>query len=303
MPMKFLRLGVVSGLCGLVGCRAAAPAPSPETVAAELWAADSTFGAGAGATDAVTSLSAMFAADVVMPAPGGRFVEGAAATEALRSNPDNAVGTARWAPVRVGIAADGVHGFTFGYGTLTRTDLGQTRWKYLSYWIKGPSGWRVAAFKRGPRPDSGGPSASQPPVVPAAWVPAADSATVEQFRASLAQAERSFSDEAQRIGLGPAFVKWGRPDAVNMGGPTTAEFLLGAEAIGANIGAGSPDPTSPVSWAPDHRVIVASSGDLGVTFGLIRPNQPPPSGAPPGFAFFTIWYRQGPADPWRYIAE
>ena len=139
-------------------------------------------------------------------------------------------------------------------------------------------------------------------MVPTAWAPAADSATVEQFRVSLDQAERGFSDEAQRIGLGPAFAKWGRSDAVNMGGPTTGDFLLGSEAIGANIGQGSPDPTSPVSWAPD-RVIVASSGDLGVTIGLIRPNQTPPSGAPPGFAFFTIWYRPGPADPWRYIAE
>ena len=51
---------------------------------------------------------------------------------------------------------------------------------------------------------------------------------------------------------------------------------------------------SPVSWAPD-RVVVAASGDLGVTIGMIRPNEPPPAGAAPGFAFFTIWYRASPA--------
>ena len=61
-------------------------------------------------------------------------------------------------------------------------------------------------------------------------------------------------------------------------------------------------PFGSTSIAPD-RVIVATSGDLGVTIGLIRPSQAPPEGAPPGFTFFTIWYRASPADSWRYIAE
>lgn len=38
------------------------------------------------------------------------------------------------------------------------------------------------------------------------------------MQASLAAAEQAFSDESQTIGLGPAFVKYGAPDAVNMGG-------------------------------------------------------------------------------------
>jgi hypothetical protein len=47
-------------------------------------------------------------------------------------------------------------------------------------------------------------------------------------------------------------------------------------------------------------VLVAASGDLGITFGYIRSttdkDQPP---AP----FFTIWRRASTAEPWRYIAE
>ena len=50
--------------------------------------------------------------------------------------------------------------------------------------------------------------------------------------------------------------------------------------------------------------VVASSGDLGISFGYIRPNGKPPDGAPPqGSPFFTIWHRASPTAPWRYIAE
>jgi len=49
------------------------------------------------------------------------------------------------------------------------------------------------------------------------------------------------------------------------------------------------------------QAIVASSGDLGITFGHIRSNDPA-SDSPP-FSFFTIWRRTSPDAPWRYIAE
>jgi hypothetical protein len=49
-------------------------------------------------------------------------------------------------------------------------------------------------------------------------------------------------------------------------------------------------------------VIVASSGDLGVSIGMIRRNQPV-TGQPTAFPFFTIWRRATPTAPWRYIAE
>jgi hypothetical protein len=51
-------------------------------------------------------------------------------------------------------------------------------------------------------------------------------------------------------------------------------------------------------------VIVAASGDLGVTIGMIRPNAPGADGKPqPPIPFFTIWRRDGLNGPWRYIAE
>jgi hypothetical protein len=161
----------------------------------------------------------------------------------------------------------------------------------------------VAVYKRA-RSGEGAPSREMmPAALPARMVgPSRDAAAIAKYKASLDQAERAFSDEAQKIGLGPAFARHGSADAVNVGPPTGAEFVRGAEAIGRTIGGSSPEPTSPVSWAPVD-VIVASSGDLGVTFGMIRPNTPPPAGQPPAFPFITIWRRPTPGDPWRYVAE
>ena len=57
-----------------------------------------------------------------------------------------------------------------------------------------------------------------------------------------------------------------------------------------------------IHWSTE-KSFVASSGDLGVSIGMIRPNDPPKAGEPVGFPFFTVWKREGPDQPWRYIAE
>jgi hypothetical protein len=222
----------------------------------------------------------------------------ASAREALRANPDNANASITWAPVRGGVSGDGLQGFTFGYMTMRKADGSTVPLKYLAYWVKEPRGWRVVAYKRSRRPEGEISAALMPPSLPARTVaPTTAPATIAAIKASLAAAEQAFSDEAQKIGLGAAFMKHGSADAMNMGsGPT---FLIGADAIGRAIGAGSPDTSSPVSWNAD-RTIVASSGDLGITFGMIRRNNDP---SKPGSPFFTIWRRASPRDPWRYIAE
>lgn len=291
----------------LAGCAPpdqTAPGPTPQDVVAELLAADRGFGAAG--TDPVTALGAMFAEDVIMPAPPGRFLEGRPAVlEAVGGLPDHAGARLTWAPLRGGISGDGLHGFTFGYMTLHRADSTEVPLKYLAYWIKGPSGWRVAGFRRRPRPAGEVSLGLLPPALPDAITPATtDPAVLARHRASLDSVERAFSEEAQAIGLGPAFARYGSADAMNMGGPDHASFVFSADSIAALVSAGEPATGSSVSWAPDHRVLVASSGDLGITFGLIRPNAAPEGGnAPAGFPFFTIWRRAGPGAPWRYVAE
>lgn len=277
---------------------APAPMPTAAEVAEDLAATDRAWAAAAATTDLVSALAAMFAEDVVMPTPAGTFAEGiAAATAALEVDPLNRTSRATWEPIRVGVSADGQHGFTFGYMTVHRADSTRVPLKYMAYWVQEGDGWKAVAYKRARAGDDLQP-VSMPPSLPVQIVlPVHDEATRTRHAESLRAAEQAFSDDAQVIGLGPAFRKWGSPDAVNMGGPS---YIVGADSIGQAIGAGSDGP-SPVSWRAD-RVIVASSGDLGITFGRIRRNDPA-AADDPGVPFFTIWRRVAPDGPWRYVAE
>src|SRR6476646_4067503 len=140
-------------------------AVSPQSAVDELLAADRAFSAASAKTDLVSGLTAMFADDVVIPMPPGQFVDGkTAVAAALRTNADNLTARTDWTPVRGGISADGQHGFTFGYMTIHRQDGGEVPLKYLSYWVKHPEGWRVAAFKRS---RASAATASAAPVAPA----------------------------------------------------------------------------------------------------------------------------------------
>ena len=281
-------------------CMAAA---TPQSAVDELLAADRAFSAASAKTDVVTGLSAMFATDVVIPNPPGQFAEGkTAVVAALNANPDNARSQTGWTPVRGGISADGQHGFTAGFMTLSRPDGATLALKYLSYWVKQAGGWRVAAYKR-VRSGEGSPSlAMMAPALPRQIVPAStDAAAIARFRDSLDQAERSFSNDAQTIGLGPAFAKYGSADALNLGGASEAGLVVGSENIARLVAEGQPATGSALFWAPD-KVLVASSGDLGVTIGRIHPNAPA-AGQPTNFPFFTIWRRPNTTAPWRYVAE
>ncbi|MES2524695.1 MAG: nuclear transport factor 2 family protein [Gemmatimonadota bacterium] len=271
----------------------------PRNTVDELLAADRAFSAASARSTLVDGIAAMLADSVIMPS-GPTLAEGKAnVVETLRSNPDNLTSRFEWSPVRGGVSADGQHGFTFGYGTVTKADNSTVPVRYLAYWVKGPQGWRLAAYKRGRRPDAPAPTTLMPPSLPPrAVAPTADAKIISAHLMSLMQAEEAFSDEAGRIGLGPAFAKWGSDDAMNMGRPNDTTFVIGAERIGKAVGAGSEGP-SPVVWKSD-KALVASSGDLGVSFGRIRQKT---DVSAPGQPFFTVWRRAGPNDPWRYIAE
>jgi len=282
-----------------------APPVTPASVAESLLAADRAFSARAAAHPLVDGLLAMFRDDVIVPGAPGRLYRGTDEVRTyLRASPD-ADGRATWTPIRAGISADGRHGFTFGFMTVTRPDGATTPLKYMAYWIRGGDDtWRVAGYKRARRPEGEASLTMMAPLLPGRLVPpTTDAATSDRHRASLAAAERAFSDRAQVTGLGPAFREFGAPTAVNMGGPASVPYVVGRDAIATLIGASSPQQTSPVEWSTDV-ALVASSGDLGISFGFIRPNGKAPDGsAQSGSPFFTIWHRPSPDAPWRYIAE
>lgn len=276
---------------------------NPQQIADELLAADRAFAAAAAKTDLISGLSAMFAAEVVMPAPTGVVYGSEKAIEALRANPANTGAKVEWAPARVGLSGDGHHGFTAGFMTVRRADGTVQHAKYMAYWEKQASGWRALAYKRAPA-SAAAPSISVGYVLPKQIAPVtADASTLERHRNSLADAERAFSRDAQTMGIGAAFKLYGSPEAANFGGPDVPTFVFGNDAIGESVGRGVPPNTSTVTWGPE-KTYVAASGDFGVSVGYIVPNKPGPDGQPQkGFPFFTIWKRDGPGAPWRYIAE
>jgi ketosteroid isomerase-like protein len=283
---------------------AARQSGDPRAAMDALLAADRGFAAAAAKTDVVAGLTAMLAADVVMPAPDATFARGPdAVAAALRKNADNDGGRITWTPAGGGLAADGRHGYTFGLMTLTKRDGTTVPLKYLAYWVKGDEGWRVLAYKRG-RAQAAPPSpVTVAPVLPARLEPPTAAFPFTAV-AALEEAERAFSRDAQVMGLGPAFAKYGSPEAMNLGGPQPG-FTLGNEAIARLVAEGAEGTggsRSPVTWGPDQ-VIVAGSGDLGVSIGMIVTNAEPPPGRPKAVPFFTIWRRASPDAPWRYVAE
>lgn len=278
----------------------AAPASAkadPQAALDSLLAADRAFSADAGkAVDPVAGLAPMFDGEAVTPAPGKGILVGRDAILAyLRESPSLKEGKVSWAPVRGGISADGTQGFTYGFLSVTAGDPGRRERKYLAYWIKRPEGWRVVAYRQAVR-DAGDVSKEMfaPSLPPFAADAVDDPSVIAAHNESVAAAEKSFSDRAQSIGLKKAFHEFGREDAMNM--YSGAGFAYGLDAVVANFKEEGP---AKVNWSTE-RSFAASSGDLGVSIGIIRPNDPKETQS---FPFFTVWRRDGPDKPWRYIAE
>ncbi|UKK85627.1 nuclear transport factor 2 family protein [Sphingopyxis sp. BSN-002] len=281
----------------------AAVATSPEAQLAELVAVDKAFAEKARDLPFPDAVAAMLAPDAVLPARGAKpFLRSRDEILAyLKANPTAAEARAEWIPVRGGISADGRQGFTAGYLTITQPDGTKQPGKYMTYWGRTAEGWRALAYKRAPRPEGAVESLFRPLGLPdaAAWRGAAQQDALE----TLLAAERAFAAKAQVVGVGPAFAEYGRVDAINMG--AGAGYTESAAAIAAGFDP-EPVPGLSIDWGPDFG-IVSAAGDLGVSFGRITPKQRPPGLAPdapiPSSPFFTIWHRDTPTGPWRYIAE
>ena len=284
----------------LLPAPAAAQAASAQAGVDSLLDADRAFSAAAArSADAAAGFAPMLDAEVVMPIPGrGHVVGRDEVVAAFRDSPAFREGRMQWTPVRAGISADGTQGFTFGYLTLSGGDPARRNRKYLAYWVRRAEGWRVVAYRQTVRPEGEISTDLLPASLPGfAAEPRADPGVTAGHQRSLAAAELAFSDHAQQVGLRTAFRDYGRSDAMNM--YEGATFRIGLDAITAGFPEGEP---SPVRWSTE-RSFAASSGDLGVSIGTIHANGPVPEGQPASFPFFTIWRRDSPDAPWRYIAE
>jgi hypothetical protein len=273
----------------------AAPAEAIPAALTDLLSEEARLATAAESLDPASGIASMLADDARLYARGGPFKGRAAALEALRANPANNGTRASWKSIKSGISGDGSHGFTFGYLDIAGADPKTANRRFLAYWVNGAEGWRVAALKQALRQPGEAEIASLPTSIPLQPGKALDPAAA---RASLIAAEKAFSDRAQVTGIGRAFTEYGRIDAINSG-PDGVK--VGPAAIGQAVSGGEDGP-SPVEWSADD-ALVAPSGDLGITFGTIRPKVAPTGDKPTAIPFFTIWMRDGPDQPWRYVAE
>lgn len=308
LPRLAIAFSVVVSIAG------AAAAQSPQAALDELLNTERNLSQAAANLSPAEGIASLLARDGILftrPAPvTGR----AAAVTALNANPANNGKFARWQSIRGGVSADGQHGFTIGYLEVEGGAPATAKRRYLAYWVRGAEGWRVATMKQALQGAEEKIVASQPPALPPRFM-AADPGSTATHKATLIAAEKAFSDRAQLVGNRQAFQEFGRADAIHVFGPNS--LTVGLKAIGESHDQqaaqqpkpGPQDPPPPpttVNWSADT-AIVASSGDLGVTLGKIRQNDPsaklPPGAFPDGNPFFTIWMRDDPTQPWRYIAE
>lgn len=301
LPMILL-LPLLSGLVEVTAAPNVIDRPVHTTVAADLFRLDEQ--QGATPMPPGRKLDMLFADDIRVPTRQGDFARGRQpALAALRQGPLADVAALSWKPVRVGLSADGTQGFSMGYQRHELAAGGEKHAKYLSYWSRRSGQWRMIAYRIAGA--SGEPSTQTrwPDLVPTEQR-SPEPGRTREHRVDLSAAEQAFSNRAQAIGLGPAFAEFGRDDSINLGGGATADIVRGADAIAKLVGAGESGPGSSVYWSADEDTQVASSGDLGVTFGFIRFHPTKDAAeAPAPIPFFTVWAREGANRPWRYVAE
>lgn len=289
----------VAALCLMAIGAPAGAQQSPQAALDGLFDAERALSEAAAKRTPAEGIASLMASDGVLMTPTGPVVGPEAALASLSANPANSGRFAHWRPIRGGISADGQHGFTMGYLEIDGGQPDRAKRRYLAYWIRGEAGWRVAALKQALQGKEEVIVTMQPPALPARMI-APDPSRAPAHRESLIAVEKAFSDRAQVVGLTEAFQEFGRDDAIHVFGQNS--FRVGLKAIGDTSG----QPPSPALPAPVHwsasKAFVASSGDLGVNIGMISPN-PGLAEAPPANPFFTIWMRDGPDLPWRYVAE
>lgn len=206
----------------------------------------------------------------------------------------------RWQPVRAEASKDGESGYTYGYTIYGVAQGGAPTLRvdrYIAYWRKESTGWRIAAYAE---------TYGAPPV--ALVLPQAAAASVVAdilmpLRTSTLDALRSadmdFSRDASRLGTGEAFGRYAADGAQIFSAP--GEFITGPEAITESFG--PPGRKSSLVWHPVEGEI-SKSRDLGFTVGNAVFRGEREDGAPVVrySKYLTIWKLQKDGS-WRYVVD
>lgn len=114
---------------------------------------------------------------------------------------------------------------------------------------------------------------------------------VDPMAAALAQAEAKFSAQSVELGVKEAFLE-AMDDKATLfrPGPTAAKSYI----------AGRPDPAIRLEWRPQF-VVVASSGDLGMSTGPWKSTAKDGGGTPSYGQFLTVW--KNGQDRWSFLID
>jgi ketosteroid isomerase-like protein len=191
-------------------------------------------------------------------------------------------------------------GYTYGYtiyGVAQATAPSLRVDRYIAFWRKEPTGWRIAGYAE---------TYGSPPTPMTLPVAAADSvvADVPMSRRTgaidaIRNADVEFSLDATKLGTGEAFGQYAAADAQIFSGP--GEFITGPGAITESFG--PPGRKSSLVWHPVEGEI-SKSGDLGFTVGNAVFNGEREDGAPivRYSKYLTVWKRQRDGS-WRYVVD
>ena len=173
-------------------------AQSNEANRKALLAADRAYAKAAEGTDLISAITGMMSDSVTLVALGNLYHGIPKVREALNTNAANAESKYSWSPLYGEVSADGKTGFTLGFASWKKSDNTETLGKYVAYWTKGASGWKVLVYKRVVRAagevsmaEEAGPKL----VASAGKFTSADSV---RFAAELDKAERDFSDACRK---------------------------------------------------------------------------------------------------------
>lgn len=248
-----------------------------------------------------TGFADFLAEDAVMLVEGAYALMGRQAIQTwLTAHPPEQDGTPRWEPVRWDVSADGTLGYSVG--TVTEDVDGALRkavGRYISVWRQQADGqWRVVATVRN--------AATAPMTPPAGFSPAntepgaaartlSKDAVLEEAKA----ADRAFSAQSVREGMGQAFTAHAARDAVMLMGDAG---LYGHDAIARAYAPFTLEQLD-LRWEP---VLgdAAASGDLAYTVGRAIWTGKDAQGQPRKdfLKYLTVWRRQADGQ-WRYVTD
>lgn len=299
-----MRLGLFPAALTLLACSHAPPTPQPVPARGpsrdSLLASDVERTATVRARGAVAGSVEWLRSDVVYLRAGAPALRGVDAARALIADTADVPPAVAWQPLGGDLSADHRAGYTYGVAARALGTDSVSVERYIAFWKRDAGGapWRIAAYVE---------------------VASAFRTTIHQASAALPQsfttdprdqtartrgllalmaADSTFSDLADRIGVGTAFAGTVAPEGAVFAG---TELVVGPKAVRDYYA--SRDAAMGLAWHPIYADIAGSS-DLGFTIGqYISTGRGPSGAAVQTFGkYMTVWQRQ-PDGSWKFVVD